>query len=180
VPVAQQPGLTSTRIIHVGTHITHTIAALPNWHPCGKAHGHSIRVAAVMNWPAPGPDAAGRIEDEAATVLDARRTAVPTGPAWAAFETATALVEREIEEARHLNSLGETSTDMADEEHLARYVHGFITARIPAPLHEGLTVYVSFRSYAGPNAWIDYRWPEAAPGEPIQFPETEPGATYRP
>jgi hypothetical protein len=164
----------------VGTHVTHTITALPSWHACGKVHGHSIRVAAVMAWPAPSTDQEGRPEDVAATVIDAHGVAVPTNAAWVAFETAVALVEREIEETRHLNLLGGTPTPTADEEHLARYVHAFIAARIPAPVHEGLSSYVSFRSYARPNAWINCRWPAAEPGEQVHFPEADRGAAYRP
>jgi len=172
VPVAQQQGLTSSRAFY--PKVTHTIETLPSWHPCAKIHGHDVRIAVVMNWPAPGTDPAAASAGGGATVVRGNGVAVPTDQTFTEFETALHLVELDIKTTRHLNELGGTITANADWTFLARYVHTFISSRLPEELTAGLSVIVEAVDLRAQRGSTIERWPETDAGEPVVFPLPDP------
>lgn len=174
MPVLQQQGLTSARAFY--PMVTHTVNPLPSWHPCAKMHGHDVRIAVVMNWPAPSPDTAAVPEGGAATVVRPDGVAIPTDSTFSEFETALHLIERDIRETRHLNELGGITTVKADWTFLARYVHTFISIRLPEELTSGLSVIVEAVNLRARGQTVIERWPEpeASTYDPVVFPLPDP------
>lgn len=172
MPVAQLQGLTSSRAFY--PRVTHTIETLPSWHPCAKIHGHDVRIAVVMNWPAPDADPAAASAGGGATVVRGDGVAVPTDQTFTAFETALHLVELDIQTTGHLNELGGTITANADWMFLARYVHTFISSRLPEELTAGLSVIVEAVDLRARRGSTIERWPQLDAGEPVLFPLPDP------
>lgn len=172
MPVAQQQGLTSSRALYPT--VTHTIEALPSWHPCAKIHGHDVRIAVVMNWSAPGTDPAAASAGGRATIVRGDGVAVPTDQTFTEFETALHLAELDIQTTGHLNELGGAITAKADWGFLARYVHTFISSRLPEELTAGLSVIVEAVDLRARRGSTIERWPEPDTGEPVLFPLPDP------
>jgi 6-pyruvoyltetrahydropterin/6-carboxytetrahydropterin synthase len=135
--------LTSTRVLEFEA--THVLMDLPSWHVCARMHGHQFQVAVHLTFP--------EDEVEVDTVL------------------AVTIAVAELEDRllmSHLNELVPDDGDKnnADEQWLAGFVHDYIARSLPQGGAERLAVFVRH-----PALPIARRWPAAAPGERVDFPE---------